>query len=96
MKVYVCECDYGYDGTGLAIVFDGKEKAEKWEKECYNLRAEYLAYVWDWTELNNPEHGLIKDSADNTDIGKYYREEFKKLDADTWTEGFHYREMEVE
>ena len=29
-------------------------------------------------------------------IGKYYYEELRKLEADTWSEGFHYREMEVE
>ncbi len=59
MKVYVCEVDYGYDGTRLARVFGNEEEAKKWEKDCYNLRAEYLAYVWDWTEQYNPSHGLI-------------------------------------
>ncbi len=96
MKVYVCEVDYGYDGTGLAIVYDNKEKAEEWEKACYNLRAEWIAYQQDWEEQNNPEHKMIRDSAWSTDIGKYYLDEFEKLDSDRYAEGFQYREMEVE
>jgi len=95
MKVYVCEVDYGYDGTGLAIVYDNKEKAEEWVKTCYDLRAEWIAYRQDWEEQNNPEHGMIRDCADSTDTGKYYRKEFEKLEADSWAEGFQYREMEV-
>ncbi len=95
MKVYICETDYGYDGTRLAIVFDNEEKAKKWEKFCYDLRAEWMAYYQDWEEQNNPEHRMIRDSAWSTDIAKYYDDEFKKVGADRDAEGFQYREMEV-
>lgn len=95
MKVYVCEVDYGYDGTGLAIVFDSEDKAKKWVKFCYDLRAEWIAYQQDWEEQNNPEHKMIRESAWSTDIGKYYRDEFEKVSADLYSEGFQYRDMEI-
>ena len=94
-KVYLCEYGYDYEGSTICRVFDTKEKAEKWEKVCNDLKSEWNAYYNSWEEKNNPEHRVIQDSAWSTDIARDYYDQFRKVGANREADYFMYTEHEV-